>query len=100
MGTINLGKVETRNRLAPRRDPYWQRIEAGCFLGYRKMTANSAGAWLARSRDATAGKQIQSPLGEFSDHPAHARFDIAQIDRAHGGLAAEYEKSMKIILGL
>ena len=28
-GTINLGKVEARNRLAPRRDPYWQRIEAG-----------------------------------------------------------------------
>ena len=77
MGTINLGKVEARNRLAPRRDPYWQRIEAGCFLGYRKMTADSTGAWLARSRDATAGKQIQSPLGEFSDHPAHARFDIA-----------------------
>lgn len=41
------------------------------------MTADSAGTWLARSRDATTGKQIQSPLGEFSDHPAHARFDIA-----------------------
>lgn len=77
MGTINLGKVESRNRLAARRDPYWQRIEAGCFLGYRKMTADSAGTWLARSRDATTGKQLQSPLGELSDHPAHARFDIA-----------------------
>lgn len=77
MGTINLGKVDARNRLAPRRDPYWQRVEAGCFLGYRKMTADAAGTWLARSRDATTGKQLQSPLGEFSDQPAHARFDIA-----------------------
>ncbi len=77
MGTINLGKVESRNRLAPRRDPYWQRIEAGCFIGFRRMTADSDGTWLARSRDATTDKQIQSPLGDFSDHPAHARFDLA-----------------------
>ena len=77
MGTINLGKVEARNRLAPRRDPYWQRIESGCFLGYRKMTGDAAGTWLARSRDTATGKQLQSPLGEFSDQPAHARFDIA-----------------------
>jgi len=77
MATVNLNKVEARNRLAPRRDPYWQRIESGCFLGYRKMTTGSAGTWLARSRDATTGKQVQSPLGEFGDHPAHARFDIA-----------------------
>lgn len=77
MGTINLSKVEARNRLAPRRDPYWQRLEAGCFLGYRKMAADATGTWLARSRDSTTGKQLQSPLGEFGDHPAHARFDIA-----------------------
>lgn len=77
MGTINLGKVEARHRLAPRRDPYWQRIEAGCFLGFRKMTADSVGTWLARSRDTTTEKQIQSALGEFGDHPAHSRFDLA-----------------------
>lgn len=77
MATINLGKVDARNRLAPRRDPYWQRIEAGCFIGFRKMTGDAAGTWLARSRDATTGKQVQNPLGEFSDLPAHARFDSA-----------------------
>ncbi|MBI5716609.1 MAG: integrase [Burkholderiales bacterium] len=74
---MNLSKVEARTRLAPRRDPYWQRLEAGCFLGYRKMTAGSAGTWLARSRDASTGKQLHSPLGELSEHPAHARFDVA-----------------------
>ena len=55
MAAINLGKVESRNRLAPRRDPYWQRIEAGCFLGYRKMNADAIGTWLARCRDASTG---------------------------------------------
>ncbi len=77
MGTINLAKVEARTRLAPRRDPYWQRLEAGCFLGYRKMTAHAAGTWLARSRDASTQKQTHCSLGDFSDHPAHARFDAA-----------------------
>ena len=77
MSTINLSKVESRNRLAPRRDPYWQRLDAGCFLGYRKMAADVAGTWLARSRDTNTGKQLQSPLGEFGEHPAHARFDVA-----------------------
>lgn len=77
MATINLGKVDARNKLVPRRDPYWQRIEAGCFLGFRRMTPDSAGTWLARRRDDTTGKQLQHPLGEFGEHPAHARYDIA-----------------------
>lgn len=76
MATINLGKVDARNRLAPRRDPYWQRIEAGCYLGFRKMTPESAGTWLARSRT-DEGKQAYHALGEFAEHPAHARFDVA-----------------------
>lgn len=76
MATINLGKVDARNRLAARRDPYWQRIEAGCYLGFRKMSSESAGTWLARSRS-DEGKQVYHPLGEFAEHPAHARFDVA-----------------------
>lgn len=77
MSSINLAKVEARNRLAPRRDPYWQRIEAGCFIGFRKMANDSAGTWLARSRDAATSRQLQHPLGELGEHPAHARFDLA-----------------------
>ena len=76
MAAINLGKVEARNRLAPRRDPYWQRMEAGCFLGFRKMTSESTGTWLARCRT-DEGKQTYHALGEFGEHPAHARFDVA-----------------------
>ena len=77
MATVNLNKVDARNRLAPRRDPYWQRIESGCFLGFRKMAVESTGTWLARCRDATTSKQSQQPLGEFAEQPAHARFDAA-----------------------
>lgn len=94
MGTVNLSKVEARNRLVPRRDPYWHRIESGCFLGFRKMASDSPGTWLARCRDATTSKQSQQPLGEFAEHPAHARFDVANkaarewfIHLARGGKA-------------
>jgi integrase len=77
MATVNLAKVEARGKLAPRRDPYWQRVEAGCFVGFRKMTADTAGTWLARYRDPDTGKQSQHPLGEFPDLAAGARFDAA-----------------------
>ncbi len=77
MGTINLAKVEARGKLAPRRDPYWQRIEAGCFIGYRRMAADAPGTWLARRRDPETGKQAHHPLGEFAELAAGARFDAA-----------------------
>ena len=76
MTTINLAKVDARNKLAPRRDPYWHRVEAGQFLGLRKMAADSAGTWLARHRN-DEGKQAHKPLGEFADLPPSARFDAA-----------------------
>ena len=77
MGTVNLAKVEARGKLAPRRDPYWQRVEAGCFVGFRRMSPDSPGTWLARHRDPDTGKQAQNPLGEFPDLAASARFDAA-----------------------
>jgi site-specific recombinase XerD len=70
--------VASREKLKPRREPYWQRVRKGCFVGYRKMTASGHGAWLARSRaeDASA-KQLFKPLGEFGNVADHLRFDAA-----------------------
>jgi len=78
MATIALSKVEARERLKPRREPYWSRIEAGQYLGFRKMTSTSAGAWLARSRSGDTGMQQHKALGEFSDRAAHERYDAAK----------------------
>jgi integrase len=70
--------VASREKLKPRREPYWQRIRKGCFVGYRKMTASGHGAWLARARDEEAGaKQVFKPLGEFGELVDHRRFDAA-----------------------
>ena len=69
--------VTARDRLKARREPYWHRIERGCYLGFRKMTTGSAGTWVARAADPDTRKQAYKSLGEFADLPAHERFDAA-----------------------
>ena len=80
MATTNLSRVEARTRLKPRRDPYWQRLESGHYVGFRKMSANSTGSWFGRCRDLDSGKQLQTPLGGYEHLAAHQRFDAAKRD--------------------
>jgi integrase len=69
--------VASREKLKPRREPYWHRLLRGCYLGYRRMTTDSAGVWIARARDEESGptKQRYESLGDFSALPEHQRFD-------------------------
>lgn len=78
MATLRLDKVDARNKLPARRDPYWQRLAAGQYLGFRKMDGASPGTWIARSRNAETGKQTHRPLGAFDHLAASARFDAAR----------------------
>ena len=73
----NLSKVVDRNKLKPRRDPYWSKISSGCYLGYRKMNTNSEGSWIARFFDPNSKKQAYKPLGTFSDLTDNSRYDQA-----------------------
>ncbi len=70
--------VADRSKLKPRREPYWSRESKGCYLGFRKMTASTTGAWMARFLDDATGKQIYQSLGGFSELPDHQRFDAAR----------------------
>jgi integrase len=80
MATAHLSRVEARTRLKPRRDPYWQRLEVGRYIGFRKMSPESSGSWFGRCRDQETGKQVQTPLGGYEDLPAHQRYDAAKRD--------------------
>lgn len=71
--TINT--VAGRSRLKPRREPYWLKIRAGDFLGFRR-TEGPVGTWIARHRT-DDGKQAYKALGEFSELPESERFDAA-----------------------
>ena len=72
--------VSARERLRPRRGPYWHRVSKGNYLGFRRMTREGQGTWLARALDVPSGKQVYKTLGELAALPAHLRFDTAQRD--------------------
>ena len=73
----NFSKVSERDRLKVRRDPYWAKIQKGCYLGFRKMTP-SGDPWLLRAFDESSGKQVYRPMGDFLEIPDHQRYDAAK----------------------
>ncbi|AXL52303.1 integrase [Paraburkholderia caffeinilytica] len=67
--TIN--SKTSRDKLAPRREPYWSRIQAGLYVGYRKPTEGE-GTWIARRRNED-GKQQYRALGTLAAYDDAAR---------------------------
>lgn len=68
MARQSIDKARTRNRLSPRREPYWGApIERGLFLGFRKL--KQGGTWVARLHD-DDGRHRYSSLGyvDAMDH--------------------------------
>ncbi len=70
--------VEGRSRLSVRSAPYWYKISGGCALGYRKMSKQSAGSWIAQYYDPITQKQTRHSLGSFDEFAANLRFDLAK----------------------
>lgn len=73
---MHLDRVETRAKLAPRRDPYWHRLAKSRYLGFRRMSKGAHGTWLARIFDGQ--KFHQKPLGELATLMEKDRFDLAK----------------------
>lgn len=77
-----LDRVDYRSRLKPRRDPYWQRLSEGRYVGFRLMPApkrpnqKQEGTWLARAYNG-AGYEHRA-LGDFANLPLKERFDAAK----------------------
>ena len=75
---VRLDTVTAREKLKPRREPYWLRLDSGCMLGFRKMAADSIGSWVARYRRAETGERPKQALGEFTNRPPSERFSAAK----------------------
>lgn len=74
----DLSKAASRDKLPPRTEPYWQSIERGASLGFRKKNADSVGSWLVRWRDETGVKKYeQRRLGDFADLTPGDRYKAA-----------------------
>jgi integrase len=75
---IDLSKVGERERLKPSREPHWQRLRAGCFLGFRPSKRGGKGSWIARAYDEDAGKYRVKSLGDFGTLAGNEMFAAAK----------------------
>lgn len=86
---IDLSRVGAREALPARREPHWQRIRPGCFLGYRVSAREGAGTWIGRGYDQAARGYKLKALGNFGDIAPGERFIAAR--RAAEAFAAIIE---------
>ncbi len=75
---LDLSKVKERDALRNQREPYWQRIRPGCFLGYRPSAREGAGTWIARAYDEDQRCYRLRALGDFGRLPGRDRFADAK----------------------
>ena len=68
-------KKGVRDGLAPRRAPYWKTLTRGRQIGFRRLTEESIGSWLARAYDGS--DYVQHPLGDFAAEQEKDRYGAA-----------------------
>lgn len=78
--TQDLSRVKIRDNLKAQREPYWQRLRNGCFLGYRPSKRGSAGTWIARAYDEDIRRYRFKALGDYGKLPGNERFIAAKRD--------------------
>lgn len=86
---MDLSDKKSREALPARKEPYWQRLNAGAYLGFRRAPPGKRSAhgrivqsWHARFRD-REGKQNWKPLGEglkFDEAKKQAEEWFAQLE--------------------
>jgi hypothetical protein len=77
---LDLSRVKIREALAARREPHWQRLRPGCFVGYRPSAREGAGTWIGRAYDEDASAYRLRALGDFGALPVRDRFAAAKKD--------------------
>lgn len=75
---LDLSKVGEREKLKAQREPHWQRLRAGCFLGFRPSKRGGKGGWIARAYDEDSGKYRLKALGDFGTLAGHEIFTAAK----------------------
>lgn len=74
---MDLSTVARREKLRPRREPYWQRLASKQAIGFRPSALGKSGTWIARFYDADQGRKLLHSLGDFGGLPANERFGAA-----------------------
>jgi integrase len=63
---LSIASKTARAKLSARREPYFVRLSAGVYVGYRKLESG-AGTWIGRYRT-DGGKQVFKSFGEFDEY--------------------------------
>ncbi|RDS81012.1 tyrosine-type recombinase/integrase [Dyella psychrodurans] len=74
---MSLDTVKARENLSYRREPYWQKLAQGQFLGFRPSKRGKGGNWIARYYDPNTQKKELRTLGDFGHLLASERFSAA-----------------------
>lgn len=79
---VDLSKIGERERLKPRKgdEPHWQRLRAGCFIGFRPSKRGGKGSWFARAYDPDEGGYSRKALGDYGGLSGHDVFSQAKRD--------------------
>lgn len=85
----DLSRVKEREALASQREPYWQRLKPGCFLGYRPSARGDAGGWIARAYDEDHRCYRLKALGTFANVLSRERFAEAKVEAEAFGVLVE-----------
>lgn len=75
---IDLSKVGERSNLKAQKATYWQRLRAGCFLGYRPARTGGKGYWAAKVYNADTRRYVEKALGDFASLPGNEQFAAAK----------------------
>ncbi|WP_144143751.1 tyrosine-type recombinase/integrase [Paraburkholderia sp. BCC1884] len=74
-----------RDKLAPRREPYFARVQSGLYVGFRKL-AEGEGTWIGRRR-AETGKQEYRALGTFANYDDATKATIEWSNSLDAGVS-------------
>lgn len=78
----DLSRIGDRDKLKPRKgdEPHWQRLRAGCYLGFRPSKRGGKGKWFARAYDPDKCQYKRKPLGDYGALAGHDVFNQAKRD--------------------
>jgi integrase len=94
VGNSKLDTRSARLRLAPRREPYWSKLQRGLALGYRR-TDGPNGSWIARHYDpAQASNKQYRALGTADDRSDADGAGVLTFDQAQA-MAREWLAGLK-----
>lgn len=76
----DLSKIGERDRLKTQAgdEPHWQRLRAGCYIGFRPSKRGGRGSWFARTYDADTSKYRRKALGDYGTLTGHDVFAAAK----------------------